>query len=132
MVEEDGSTPLNNYSPKLGPYNSSTYEWEYTPAPAVFTNTIAYKCRQHGIWTRGAHLTVSGSILLDNTNGMLMVPGPVYVENTYIEGETNNIGTPIHYSWLPDMPRSRPVWWTNAMPILGVGCYDAGGPQLYS
>ena len=70
MLQPDGSTPLGSYSPQTAPYNSST---SGAPIMATFENTLVYKCRDHGVWTRGAYLRVLNTIALDNQNGMLCV-----------------------------------------------------------
>ena len=136
MVEPDQTTPLGSYIPSEGPYNQTfMYQsYRYIPVTAVFENTLAYKCRDHGIWTvcfghfggkfnffqRGRSIHILNAVAVDNTNGILCVPGASLVENALIIGESDNIGTPLK-NWLPDFPRSRPVWWTNAMPVLGIG-----------
>jgi hypothetical protein len=70
MLQKDGSTPLGSYEPQMGPYNDTT---SGTPVMAVFENTISYKNRDFGVWTRGGYLHVLNTVALDNTNGMLCV-----------------------------------------------------------
>ena len=140
MLQPDGSTPLGSYNPTLPPYNNTN---SGTPVLAVFEGTIAYKCRDHGIWTRAAYIHVYNSVVQDNANGILcvyntsnalliiiQVPGPSFVENAYIIGETNNIGYVYDYWGMAPYNRSRPVPWTNAAPILGLGYLEISSKFL--
>ena len=118
MLQPDGSTILATYSPSTSPYNDSTPGYSIM---ATFEGTIAYKCRDFGIWLRGEYLLLLNSVALDNTKGVLSVPGPAFITNAYIVGETDNLGYIVDYWGMEPYGRARPVVWTNNMPIQGIG-----------
>eukprot|EP00003_Mantamonas_plastica_P007241 TRINITY_DN1606_c1_g1_i1.p1 TRINITY_DN1606_c1_g1~~TRINITY_DN1606_c1_g1_i1.p1 ORF type:complete len:1405 (-),score=404.75 TRINITY_DN1606_c1_g1_i1:73-4287(-) len=135
----DGTTATKSFTPRIGPYDTAilgagetvdAFSWKLTPKVSRMHNLLAYKCRSHGIWTRSSYTEVYDSIVEDNTFGVLFVPGPNFLRDSTIVGETDNIGTVVNPSWLPAVTRSRPVYWNSNYPIAGFGHYDAGGPQL--
>jgi len=126
FVKPDGTTDLGNYHPYLPPYNGS--EWQLTEAVVQWTDSVFYKNRQHGIWSRASRCEFTGMKLLDNLNGINLVPGPQRIRDSEITCETSNIGFDTGPSWLPSYGgRSRPVPWSNAEPLCGYELYDAGG-----
>lgn len=116
MLEPDGTTPLNAYSPRnpnlptVG-YNLATLGSKPS-VDANFESLLSYKNRGYGLWTRGGPIKSTYAVLLDNLNGANMVPGPSLIENALIVGETDNIGmlifmnyfyvvrNPTSYEWI--------------------------------
>ena len=106
MLEPDGSTPLASYTPRQGHYNYTLPQsYSYPSVVATFTNFVGYKCREHGVWTRGGPIVIENAILLDNTNAVTCVPGPSMVVDSLIVGETDNIGTVFNYWGMASMNR---------------------------
>ncbi len=130
MLNEDETTSLNSYTPRVPPYNNDkgkTKElWELEMIDAHFKNFISYKNRQYGAWTRGGPLRLSNFILLDNQFGFNAVPGPSYFENSLIIGETDNAGIA---NLAGENGRSRPAQWSVDALIKGLDTYDNFGPQ---
>eukprot|EP00163_Fabomonas_tropica_P002167 TRINITY_DN1162_c0_g1_i5.p1 TRINITY_DN1162_c0_g1~~TRINITY_DN1162_c0_g1_i5.p1 ORF type:complete len:1174 (-),score=271.46 TRINITY_DN1162_c0_g1_i5:72-3593(-) len=126
-----GEIELASYTPILGATSADVETYKYERVNAHFTNFVAWKCRSHGVWTRGSGMVVTGAKLLDNGVGTLQIPGPSFFMDSLVVGETANIGTPVSPQWIPEMGRSRPVYWTNLMPVRGIQHYDAGGPQFF-
>ena len=127
----DGSIETFQYLPRAPPYKNPHYSWAYPGVDAIFDSFIAYKCRNFGFWARGDHIILQNSKLLGNLNGVLNPAFPGLVRNSLIVGESGNKGNPVHIGWLPDMDSSRPVPWSNEVPLMGALAYDASGPSYF-
>ncbi|PRP77174.1 hypothetical protein PROFUN_14515 [Planoprotostelium fungivorum] len=125
MQKADGTTEMGNYSPREGPYNDTLAG---KPVTAVYNRFTAYKCRDSGVWGKGAGGRFTSLYLSDNSRAF-MVNGNSLLENSIIVGETDNKGNRIFpYN---NADRSYPDPWGNVNTILsGHSSYDFGGPQL--
>lgn len=129
MPDANGVVAQQEYNPVQGPYTAGTESpWSYPAVDVYFSNCIAYKCREHGIWTRGSHHVWYNAKMLDNHIGFDSPGGPSILRDSVIVAESDNIGNPVSPNWLPDYNgRSRPVTWSNEQPIIGWETYDASG-----
>jgi len=130
MLNPDETLSMASYTPRVPPYNNDAGQtkelWELDMVDAHFTNFVSYKNRRYGSWSRGGPLKFSNFVLLDNLNGFNAVPGPSYLEDSLVIGETDNVGIAILDG---ERGRSRPYQWSVETLIKGVETYDNFGPQ---
>eukprot|EP01091_Cochliopodium_minus_P013326 TRINITY_DN426_c0_g1_i1.p1 TRINITY_DN426_c0_g1~~TRINITY_DN426_c0_g1_i1.p1 ORF type:complete len:1254 (-),score=327.70 TRINITY_DN426_c0_g1_i1:86-3814(-) len=118
-----------SWSPQTGPYNSTTAG---KAVPGTFSDVLAYKNRQFGLWFRASNLWFYRIKSFDNRVGFQAIVQPATVQNSLFICETNNTGYFINPGWAGFVvtPRARANIWSPYAPVYGYQNYDAAGPQF--
>jgi len=148
LKTDDGETEMTDYAPfnwvneiprdkaielsedKSGYRGNQLLQAVYNTKPlfGLVEDFTAYKCVEFGIWYRGERSHIVNAKLADNRQGA-QFPGQYHVfEESFIVGETDNVGSPRMVEY--EQGRSRPHRWGPELRIVGYRHYDAGGPNV--
>ena len=116
----DGTgTEVTSYAPRQTPADEKS-----ASVQAVFSDFVAYKNRERGVWLRGERLLLRGGVLADNAVGATFAADHTGIEGTLLVGETANLGTPAGWEPKGEGGRSLPRPWDASFPIRGFEFYD--------
>ncbi|MBZ9712314.1 G8 domain-containing protein [Deinococcus multiflagellatus] len=116
----DGSlTETVYYDPVTNPADPKS-----AAVPAVFSDFVAYKHRDHGVWLRGENHVLQGAVLADNAVGATFASHLSVLKGGLLVGETVNVGQPESWEAKGEGGRSLPRPWEAAFPIRGYQFYD--------
>lgn len=115
----DGTTESAYYQPLSNPADGKS-----AGVRASFGGFTAYKQRDHGVWLRGAGLTLGGATLADNGVGATFAANDSVMDGALLVGETPNLGTPEDWEAKGTGGRSLPRPWDAAFPVRGFQFYD--------
>lgn len=133
VAHSNGSRGLNvDDGPRPnGEVESTFYDPHMDPADeeservvARFEDFTAYMNRDRGIWLRGTSEVVSNATLADNRAGATFASDGAFIEDSFIVGETANLGTAEEWEETGYQGRALPFFWDPGTPILGFEFYD--------
>jgi G8 domain len=103
---------------------SDTTNPDSPPVVARFENFTAYMNRDRGVWLRGEDHVVSGAVLADNRAGATFASSETFLENSFVVGETDNMGTTEDWEDPGYGGRALPLFWDPGAQIIGFEFYD--------
>lgn len=115
----DGTTGSTYYNPLSNPADPNS-----AAVPATFSDFVAYKMRDHGVWLRGQNLTLTGAVLADNGVGATFASNKTTLTDSVLIGETANVGQPESWEKTGSGGRSLPRPWDASFPVRGFQFYD--------
>ena len=115
----NGHTDSTWYRPVTDPSNRDS-----EPVVARFEDLTAYMNRDRGVWLRGENHVVTDSVLADNRAGATFASSESFLENSFVVGETANMGTPEPWEESGPGGRALPLFWDPETPIVGFEFYD--------
>ncbi|MPZ68543.1 MAG: transmembrane domain-containing protein [Actinobacteria bacterium] len=115
----NGTTQSTFYNPRIDPADEDS-----DPVTARFEDFTAYMNRDRGIWLRGTSELVTGAVLADNRAGATFASDGAFIEDSFIVGETANMGTAEDWEETGYNGRALPFFWDPNTPILGFEFYD--------
>lgn len=115
----NGETDSTWYKPVTDPSDPDSQ-----PVVARFEGLTAYMNRDRGVWLRGENHVVTGAMLADNRAGATFASSETFLRDSFVVGETANMGTA--ESWEETGPggRALPLFWDPEAPIIGFEFYD--------
>ena len=133
VAHSNGNRGLNvDHGPQPnGEVESTFYDPHADPADgeserviARFEDFTAYMNRDRGVWLRGTSEVVSNATLADNRAGATFASDGAFIEDSFIVGETANMGTAEDWEDTGFEGRALPFFWDPGTPILGFEFYD--------
>jgi G8 domain len=117
--DESGHVTSTWYNPLTDPADPNS-----APVVARFEGFTAYMNRDRGVWLRGENHVVTGATLADNRAGATFASEETFLEDSFVVGETANIGTTESWEDAGFNGRALPFYWEPDAQVVGFEFYD--------
>lgn len=116
---DSGHVTSTWYNPIADPANPDS-----APVVARFEDFTGYMNRDRGVWLRGENHVVTGATLADNRAGATFASEETFLENSFVVGESANMGTTESWEDPGFGGRALPFFWEPDAQVVGFEFYD--------